>query len=77
LVGKVDPSYVLSAGSFRGGLSLGTSKIMQNGTDVPLNISVSSGVNQSSSVLLWLSMSLSQSLQEYYTPSPWRVVATG
>jgi hypothetical protein len=77
LAGRVNPAYVLSAGVFKAGAVLGSAVTMQDATPVSVNMTVSVGASSFQNVSLWVSMPLSQVSQEYYTPVPWQLVASG
>jgi hypothetical protein len=70
-------AVVLNASTFNVGASLPSSVQMQDNVNKDLAMSVAPGVNSTGNVGFWLSMPVNQPVQEYYTPNPWTLGATG
>jgi hypothetical protein len=77
LRGRTDAGETLAASTFKAGDTLPLAVQMNDGVAEDLNMSLAPGAGANEDVDLWLSMPASQSPQEYYTPTPWQLIATG
>jgi hypothetical protein len=76
LTGRTTPAVKLSASAFRAGKNLSSSVQLANATVKNVSINVLPAENAQGNVSLWVSMPVGQSLQEYYTTTPWVLTAS-
>jgi hypothetical protein len=74
LDGRTAPLQKLSASAFKAGGSLGSAVTLTNGVQKNLSISLVSGNTSYAEVKLWLSIPSGQTIQEYYSATPWQLV---
>ncbi len=77
LEGRTDSSEALLASNFKAGNDLTNATLLADGILKDLNYGLFPGNGASNSITLWLSMPISNSNQEYYTPTAWQVVTSG
>jgi hypothetical protein len=78
LVGERISSAHLVASAFRAGQYLPSSAVLQDGTEIPLNITMVPGNNSNVSFWLWLTMPMSiVDEQSYYSQTFWEVIGSG